>query len=120
MLTIMTDLPENVLGVTAEGKVTGSDYEIILIPTVERKLRANSKLRMIYHLGDTFAGFDSSAMVEDAQIGLNHLSAWERIALVSDHPIINMFAKFFGYLIGCEIRVFREADLERAKEWIIQ
>ena len=37
MLKILNDLPENVLGVTAEGKVTGSDYENILIPAVEKK-----------------------------------------------------------------------------------
>ena len=43
MLKIMNDLPANVLGVSAEGKITGADYETILIPAVEEKLKANKK-----------------------------------------------------------------------------
>ena len=30
MLKIMNDLPCNILGVSAEGKITGKDYETIL------------------------------------------------------------------------------------------
>jgi hypothetical protein len=55
----MNDLLDNVLGVTAEGKITGSDYERVLIPAVESKFKSHQKLRMIYHLGHSFAGFDT-------------------------------------------------------------
>ena len=39
MLKIMNDLPDNVLGVLAEGKITGTDYETVLIPAIEKKLK---------------------------------------------------------------------------------
>ena len=120
MLQLMNGLPENVLGVSAEGKVTGSDYENILIPAVEEKFKTHTKIRMLYHLGNTFSGFDLSAMVDDAKIGMKHLSAWERVALVSDHHLINTFAKFFGYLLPCEVRVFKNTELEEAKKWIAE
>ena len=41
MLKIMNDLPANMLGVSVEGKITGTDYETILIPALEEKLKAN-------------------------------------------------------------------------------
>jgi hypothetical protein len=114
----MNDLPDKVLGVSAEGKVTGKDYESVLIRAVEKKFKTHPKLRMLYHLGDKFDGFDLSAMLDDAKIGMKHLSAWEKVALASDHHLINAFAKFLGYLLPCEVRVFKNAELEEAKKWI--
>jgi len=120
MLKIMNDLPGNVLGVSAEGKITGTDYETVLIPAIEEKLKTNKKIRMLYHLGSNFNGFDLNAMMDDAKIGMKHLSAWDKIALVSDHELINMVAKFFGHLLSCEIRIFKNAELEEAKKWITE
>ena len=37
MLKIIEGLPANVLGVTAEGKITGEDYSTVLIPAIETK-----------------------------------------------------------------------------------
>lgn len=118
MLKIIKDLPENVLGIEAEGEVTGSDYETVLIPAVEGKLKANKKICLLYHLGSSFTGFDLKAMIDDAGIGIKHLSDWDKIALVSDHQLINIFAKFFGYLLSGKVRVFKNVELEAAREWI--
>jgi hypothetical protein len=118
MLKLLEGLPDNVLGVSAEGKITGTDYETVLIPAIEEKFKTNKKIRMVYHLGSSFTGFDLSAMLDDAKMGMKHLSAWDRIALVSDHEMINTFAKFFGHMLSCELRIFRNAELEEAKKWI--
>lgn len=120
MLKLMTNLPENILGVTAEGKITGDDYENVLIPALEKKLKEYKKINMLYHLGCNFSDFELNAILDDAKMGLKHLSAWEKIALVSDHEMINAFAKFFGYMFSCELRIFKNAEIENAKKWIIE
>lgn len=118
MLKIMNHLPDNIWGVSAIGTVTGSDYQTVLIPAVENKLKTNKKIRMIYQLGATFTGFDLTAMLDDAELGMKHLTAWEKIAMVSDHEMINAFTKFFGYLLSCEIRIFKNNEFDEAKLWI--
>ena len=120
MLKIINDLPDNVLGVSGEGKITGKDYETVLIPAIEEKLKANKKVRMIYQLGTKFTGFELTAMLDDAKMGMKHLSAWDRIALVSDHEMINAFAKFFGHMLSCELRIFKNAEMGEAKKWITE
>jgi len=120
MLIIINDLPANVLGVSAEGKITGTDYETVLIPAIEQKLKSNKKIRMLYQLGIRFTGFELSAMLDDAKMGMKHLSAWDRIALVSDHEMINTFAKFFGHMLSCELRIFKNAEMGEAKKWITE
>ena len=116
----MNDFPDNVLAVSAEGKITGTDYETVLIPAIEEKLKTNKKIRMLYQLGSNFTGFEMSAMLDDAKMGMKHLSAWDRIALVSDHHMINTFAKFFGHMLSCELRVFKNTELEEANKWIVE
>jgi hypothetical protein len=37
MLKILTDLPDQVLAVSAEGRITADDYEKVLMPMVEEK-----------------------------------------------------------------------------------
>ncbi|MHB9143223.1 MAG: SpoIIAA family protein, partial [Paludibacter sp.] len=106
MLKLIEDLPVNVLGVTAEGKITGEDYEKVLIPALEEKLKVYKKINMLYHLGSKFSDFDLNAMLDDAKMGMKYLSAWGKIAMVSDHDMINTFAKFFGYMLSCELRIF--------------
>jgi len=120
MLKLLEGLPDNVLGVSAEGKITGKDYETVLIPAIEERLKKNKKMRMLYHLGNSFTGFDLSAMLDDAKMGMKHLSAWDRIALVSDHEMINTFAKFFGHMLSCELRIFKNTEMGEAKKWIIE
>jgi len=118
MLKIINNLPDNVLGITAEGKITGTDYETVLIPALEEKLKAHKKIRMVYHLGNSFSGFDMEAMIDDTKMGLKHLSAWDKIALVSNHHKINTVAKYFGYLFSCELRIFKDEELDEATKWI--
>jgi len=118
MIKIIDGLPANVLGISAEGKITGSDYETVLIPAIEEKLKTQKKIRMLYELGSNFTGFEMSAMLDDAKMGMKHLSAWDKIALVSDHQMINTFAKFFGHLMSCELRIFKNDEFETAKKWV--
>ena len=120
MLKIINGLPENVLGISAVGKITGIDYETVLIPAIEKKLKENKKIRLLYHLGSSFTGFDLSAMLDDAKLGMKHFSAWGKIALVSDHQLINTFAKFFGYIMHGKIHIFKDVELAEAKSWITE
>ena len=120
MLKLIEGLPVNVLGVTAEGKITGEDYENVLIPLIEEKLKANKTIKMLYHLSNTFDGFSLGAMLDDAKIGIKHLSVWDKIAIVSDHEIINAMVRFFGHLFSGELRIFKNEEIENARKWIIE
>jgi hypothetical protein len=52
MLTLIADLPKDVVGVEAHGKVTADDYERVLIPAVDARRRLavprRSRLRLAH------------------------------------------------------------------------
>ena len=116
----MQGLPDNTLGFEASGKVTGNDYETVLIPAVEAKLKEFSKVRMIYQLGTDFSGYDMEAMWDDTKIGLKHIKAWEKIAVVSDTEWIRSAVHVFGFAIPGHVRVFKNDELADAKKWVAE
>ena len=118
MIAIMSDLPEHVIGFTAKGKVTGEDYESVLIPAIEEKLKKHSKINLLYHLGKDCFGFDIEAMWDDTKIGIQHLTAWERIAVVTDIDWVRLATKAFGFAMPGHVKVFANAQLAEAREWV--
>ena len=118
MVEPVAGLPENVLGFKGIGRVTSEDYETVLIPAVEAKLAEHKKLRLLYYLGEEFEGFDVGAMWDDAKVGLRHITAWEKIAIVTDVEWLRGSAKIFGFLMPGHVRVFKNSEIDEAKEWV--
>jgi hypothetical protein len=81
-------------------------------------LAAHDKVRLLYQLGEDFDGFDMAAIWEDTKVGLGHLAAWERIALVTDEDWIRTATKAFGFAMPGEVRVFSNAELDAAHDWV--
>jgi hypothetical protein len=118
MIKLLKGLPDNVLGFEAIGKVTGDDYETVLIPAVEAKLKVMSKVRLLYYIGTDFSSYDMGAMWDDTKIGLEHMKAWERIALVSDIEWIRKAVHLFGFTMPGRVRVYKNNELSDAKRWL--
>ncbi len=120
MIERMQDLPENVLGFTASGKVTARDYQDVVIPAVEALFAQQRRVRFLYHVGADFSGFEPGAMWDDALLGFKHLAGWERVAFVTDVEWLRAAVAVFGLAMPGHVREFRNAELARAKEWITE
>ncbi len=123
MLEPISGLPDNALGFTTKGKVTSEDYETVLIPAVEEKLKHHEKVSLLYHMGDEFDGFEVGAMWDDAKVGLAHITNWEKIAIVSDVNWIKKAGKVFGFAIDTmsssgHVKIFNNEELDQAIAWI--
>jgi SpoIIAA-like len=123
MLELIEGLPENTLGFTAKGNVSAKDYETVLIPAVQEKLKHHDKVRLLYHLGDEFEKFELGAMWDDAKVGLAHITEWEKIAIVTDVNWIQQAGKIFGFAIETmsvtgDVKIFHNSELEDAIKWI--
>jgi hypothetical protein len=118
MIEQMQGLPAGTLGFRAIGQVTADDYQRVMVPDVEAAFALNRKLRLIYHIGEEFTGFDPGAMWDDARLGMRHFSSWDRIALVTDVQWLRMTATAMGFAVPAQFRLFGNAELAEAKRWI--
>jgi hypothetical protein len=119
MIEKLTGLPETVAAFACHGQVTRADYTSILVPEIERLLRDHAKLRIYYEVAPDFTGFEPGAMWEDAKLGLGHLTAWGRVALVTDVTWIGRTATFFAAIMPGQVRVFPIAETAAARAWIV-
>ena len=120
MLIVMKDLPEGVIGFSAEGTVTDADYKTVLIPVVEDALKTGGKIRLLYYLGPDFDKYAPSAMWDDTLFGARHYFDFEKIACVTDHEIYAAMVRSFNFLIPATIKVFPVAELAAAEAWLAE
>ncbi len=119
MITLLSGFPGNVVAVACSGLVTGQDYETILIPTVEKTLEDWKMLRLYYQIEPDFKGIEPAAIWDDFKVGMEHLSRWERIAVVADVEWIRLAVRAFSFLMPGKVRVFAVDDAPQARSWIL-
>jgi SpoIIAA-like len=118
MIEILADFPENIVAVAGHGVITRADYQKILVPQVEQALRKHSKIRFYYELGREFSGMEAGAMWEDFKVGFEHITRWERIAVVTDVEWIRHAINAFRILLPGSVRVFGTSETAQAHTWI--
>lgn len=109
---------ERTLGFRVVGKLTKEDYLRDILPVLDRARGEGKKIRMLFHLGPEFEGFTPGAAWEDFKLGIRHSRTLERVAVVSDLDSMRSAAQFFGALIPCAVRVFKNEGLREAQAWL--
>jgi hypothetical protein len=118
MIEVTGGFPENVVAVTAKGRVTRQDYEAVLIPAVNDLLKRHGKIRLYYEFGAEYSGFDADAALQDLKVGVEHRKDWEKVAVVTDVQWIRQATLAFGFLLPGRARVFTLAEAPEAREWV--
>jgi hypothetical protein len=120
MIEITSGLRDNVLAVTAHGTVTAQDYENVLLPAVDEVLKRHKKIRFLFRTDEDFSGYTAGAMWDDAKLGVRHVTAFEKIAVVSDVPWLVQATKLFRFLVPCPVKIFNGGKLRDAEVWICE
>jgi hypothetical protein len=118
LIKIDESAPAGVVIAEANGRVTAQDYSEVLMPAIERAAASAEKIRFLYMFAADFAGYEGEAAMEDARLGIEHWSSFERIALVTDHDAYRGLAHVFGFLMPGEVRVYSLEDVSEARSWI--
>jgi len=65
-----------------------------------------------------FQGMSGGALWQDLKIGVEHLRAWKRIALVTDIEWMRHMTDLFGWMTPGETRTFPLAEREAPTVWV--
>ena len=114
MIELIDDLPRNVVGISVTGRVTKDECRDILVPAIAKSLRWRDNIRLYYELGSRFPG----SGWDDLDLGFEHASRCERIAIVTDIAWVRLTVKAIRFLIPGEIRVFGTLETDEARAWI--
>lgn len=118
MITVIESMPAGTLGFEATGKVEPEDYATVLVPAVHAAA-ARGPLRLLYVLGPDFDSYSAGALWADAELGVGHLTGWQRVAVATDHEWIEHAVRAFAWLMPGRIRVFGADEVDAAKAWLV-
>jgi hypothetical protein len=116
MLEPLHDLPDGVIGFEAVGEVHANDYTEMLRPPLDEAAAAGG-IRLVYVLGDRFAGYSAGASWQDSKLAFEHHKAWKRTALVSDADWVRHLASLFGWMVPGDFAHFSLAERDDAIAW---
>ena len=116
MITELSDLPSGVIGFEANGKIAAEDYRDVVLPALEQAAKAGD-VRCVIVMQD-FDGISGGAIWEDMKMGVQHLHAWKRIALVTDVGWMTHATSLFGWMTPGEVKTFALAERDAAVSWV--
>jgi len=118
MITQLQDLPTNVVGFRASGKVTKEEYDTVLIPAVNKLADATGKINYLFVLDTDISNLSAGAWYDDLLVGIKHLLQWRKMAIVSNQSGVNKFTDIAGHLMPGEVKSFTISQLDAAKAWV--
>ena len=116
MMKQLTDLPDGVIGFEATGKLQAEDYRDVVLPALDRAA-ASGEVRFVIVIPE-FQGMSGGALWQDLKVGIEHLRAWKRIALVTDIAWMEHLTALFGWMTPGEVRTFPLAQRDEAIAWV--
>ncbi len=121
MVHKIKDMPAGTVGLRVTDDLTRDDYRDVIEPTL-RDAVASGEVRLLLVAGHGFDHMAVGARIKDAKtnlrLGLGHLSAWKRSAIVSDTEWVRKAFTLLGWLTPVEIRVWRSDEESQAKAWV--
>ena len=119
MIEHLSNFPAGVLAFLCKGRVTKADYDSVLVPAVVKALEKHKRVRLYYETSTDFEGIDPGAIWEDFKIGMEHLTRWERVAVVTDVEWIRQTMRLFSFLIPGAMKSFSTSEAAQARAWIV-
>ena len=116
MIVEQTDLPPGVIGFVMSGTVVAEDYSTVILPALERAAAAG-EVRFLIEI-TSFDGMTPGALWEDVKVGVEHLRAWKRIAVVTDIDWVHHMTAIFGWMTPGQVKVFRNSARADAITWV--
>jgi hypothetical protein len=116
MITELSDMPPGVIGFEASGKLQAEDYRDVVLPALQRAAETGD-VRFLIVIND-FGGMSGGALWQDLKMGVEHLRAWKRIALVTDIDWMTHLTALFGWMTPGETKSFPRAQRDEAIAWV--
>jgi hypothetical protein len=117
MIVQIPGLPDNMVGFRADGEVTKEDFDIVHLQVADL-VEKTGKLNYLLFLDNSPADFTMGAWLQDALLGVKHITKWNRAAIISDSEAVIDFTAVFSKVMPGEFRGYHKTDYNKAVDWV--
>jgi len=120
MIEMLSDMPEDTVGLLVSRGVTGEDYTMTVLPILRKMRESGRPLRVVVVLEHFWEAPTAvwEGLKADVEFGVFRRPAWERFAIVSDLGWVDAAVHLASWVIPGEMRAFPVDQLEAAKRWV--
>lgn len=118
MIELLRDVPAEVVGVRAGGKLTVDDYTTVVEPLVDDLVRDGRPRRWLVEVEPDFRGLTPGALREDVRQGLRAMRAFGGVAVVTDIGWIRRVAGVAARVMPYPMRTFASTERPEAITWL--
>ena len=101
----------------ATREITETDFTDIVMPAVDLVIKRTGELNFLLVLDTPLSSFSFGAWMQDAFMGIKHITKWHKAAIVNDTEVIRKFTDFFSIVMPGEFKGFEHKDLQNAIGW---
>jgi hypothetical protein len=120
MFKHINGMPPGTVGFEAVGEIDDDDFEDVVAPVLRRQIAGGHKLRLLYLLGPQLREYDGDAAQEQLKFAARHITAYERVCVVSDESWLGPALRILSILVPGTIRGFPVAEIDAAKRWVAE
>ncbi len=117
MIQKIPNLPANMVGFMADGEVTADDFDSVK-KEVSQLVEKTDKLNYLLFLDNSPKDFTAGAWLQDALLGIQNITKWNRAAIVSDSEGVIKFTDAFSKVMPGEFKGFAKTEYEQAVTWV--
>jgi len=81
-------------------------------------VKKTAKLNYLLFLDNSPKDFTIGAWFQDALLGINHITRWNRAAIISDIEAVITFTDGFSKVMPGEFRGYHKSEYQAAVDWV--
>lgn len=101
--------------IRTDGEVSEEDYERV-VPRLEELISEHGKIRLLLDVTQ-FKGATAGALWEDLKFDAEHLSDFEKVAVVGDESWEDAVAELASPLTDAKVKTFGPDEEDKARTW---
>jgi hypothetical protein len=121
VVTVIPAGAPGTLGFAISGRLTGAEYEEVLLPPIRSAIERGEPLRVLAVIDD-FRGLEPGPLLQElkgvAKLGSGASAPKPHFAVVTDTDWIRRAISLFGRFVPGEVRVFTGAGRGDAETWL--
>ncbi|MCG2418467.1 STAS/SEC14 domain-containing protein [Aequorivita sp. F47161] len=116
MFTMISGIPEDILGIVISGKTTKADYDL-LNPLLEKHKAMHGTIKFFIEIDEL--NYTAKALWEDFKMGLHYWSDIKTVAIVTDKEWLEKSIEAFSLIIpGIKTKGFELHERQKALDWL--
>ena len=119
MIEFTDETRDNILAIRFTGKLTGPDYEHVLLPRIETAVKQFGRVRVLIQMDDDFREWNLKAAWANTNLDFQFRNSLEKVAVIGAPRWEEWCVRLAALLVRGELKTFPPQRMAEAWKWLL-